>query len=34
MFVFTDHFSMMCPPFSGAVGEIVVGAVTRAVAEE
>ncbi|KAF2792359.1 putative polyketide synthase [Melanomma pulvis-pyrius CBS 109.77] len=29
-----DHFSMMSPPFSGAVGTIVADTVTRAVAEE
>lgn len=31
---FADHFSMMCPPFSDAVGGIVVDAVARATAEE
>ena len=31
---FADHFSMMSPPFSGAVGEIVADTVARAVAEE
>lgn len=30
----TDHFSMMCPPYSGAVGTIVVDAVAQAVAVE
>ncbi|CAD6591690.1 MAG: polyketide synthase pks13 [Alectoria sarmentosa] len=29
-----DHFSMMCPPFSDAVGNIVVDVVTRATAEK
>jgi hypothetical protein len=29
-----DHFSMMCPPFAGAVGQIVAGAVARAVEDE
>jgi hypothetical protein len=28
-----DHFSMMAPPFSEAVGGIVVDTVTRAVGE-
>ncbi|KAF2680034.1 putative polyketide synthase [Lentithecium fluviatile CBS 122367] len=29
-----DHFSMMCPPFASAVGQIVADTVTRAVEEE
>jgi hypothetical protein len=29
----TDHFSMMAPPYSEAVGGIVVDTVTQAVAE-
>ena len=31
---FADHFSMMSPPYSDAVGKIVVDTVTRAIAEE
>ncbi|KAF1969102.1 putative polyketide synthase [Bimuria novae-zelandiae CBS 107.79] len=29
-----DHFSMMCPPFAGAVGQIVAATVAKAVEEE
>ena len=34
MVSFADHFSMMRPPFSDAVGNIVVDVVTRATAED